>query len=149
MKEFVLKKVGLLRSDVLLTARRYTMKDVKSSGGVIHAGNLNALYPVQEVVAVSRHAESVGIEVGQQVVVNFARFAREVLREDPNSLKRDMDEVYKKKIVYELPLYDVDNREHLLVDVMDILFIAREVEEVEESDLPPAPAVPLFTPGLA
>lgn len=121
-----------MNSDILTTARRFTLDDVKTSSGVINAADHGALYPVQEVVAVSGNAQTRGFKVGDRVAINFDKFLQEVLREDPNSLKRDMDQVYKKQKVYSFPVYNVNGEEHLLLDCLDVLFIVEEHEEVDD-----------------
>jgi hypothetical protein len=120
---------------VLLTAKRFTFEDTKSTNGVIRADHIDALYPVQEIVAVSDGAARQGFSVGQQVTLNMDKFSREVQAEDPNSLKRDMEQVYKKKKIFSFPVYEVDGAEHLLVDCYDLLFEVTELEVIEQAEM--------------
>jgi co-chaperonin GroES (HSP10) len=135
MKDFKLKKIRPLRNEVLLTAKRFTFEDTKSESGVIRADHLDALYPVQEIVAVSEGARRQGFTEGQMVTLNMEKFCKEVRAEDPNSLKRDMEQVYKKKKVFSFPVYDIDGQEHLLVDCYDLLFEVTEMEVVEGQEM--------------
>lgn len=135
MKEFKLKKIKPLRTEVLLTARRYTFDELSTGSGVIRADHLEMLYPVQQIVAVSPGASRQGFHEGQFVTLNTDRFCKVQQVQDPNSLKRDMEEVYTPRKVYHFPVYEIDGGEYLLVDIHDLLFEVLEHEEVHEPEL--------------
>ena len=116
----VLKEIKPLGDSVITSGDRYD--EVYSDGGILDPSKSGQFKEYQTVLFASDAAVSRGISVGDTVYVDFYNYARPV-QARANSVKNDMEEHYKQKLVFHIPVLDIDRKECLDLRIGDIKFV--------------------------
>lgn len=123
-----IKKVRPLFNNMVVTLNKYA-KDLKTTGGIIDSTRAGSVKEYQTVVSVGPMVR--GIEVGDIVYINPKRYA--VMEHKSGSLQ---DGIIKDNPVigYKFDIVEIDGVEHMLIQDMDVKFVA-EIEEFNENPL--------------
>lgn len=124
----IIKKVTPMFNNMVVTLNKYA-KDLKTTGGIIDSTRAGSVKEYQTVVSVGPMVR--GIEVGDMVYINPKRYA--VMEHKSGSLQ---DGIIKDNPVigYKFDIVEIDGVEHMLIQDMDVKFVA-EIEEFNENPL--------------
>lgn len=140
-----IKKVRPMFTKILTTMDRYE-EDQKTGALIDTKKQAGAVKEIQRVVAVG--SNSAGLHPGDLVVVNPTRYA--VMKHKKGSLE---DGVIKDNPVigYNLPVIEINETPHLLLETQDIDYVIEEYEDIPEelSVEEKAAKAGLFTPGTS
>lgn len=127
-----LKKIKPLFTGIVVSANRYT-EDAVTESGLVKTGQLAG--NVKEYQTVLEIGSSVrDIAVGDTVVLNFQNFLVKDKRRPENDESSVRSDFMNPTYTLELPIVDVADKEVMLLDQRDIMFVA-EVEEPKKSKL--------------
>jgi len=127
-----LNKITPAFTGILTTFDVYE-KDTYLKGHYMIAHKAGEFKPLQKIVAVGSSVRD--FKVGDIVAINYDKFA--VKKYDANSIQNDIDN--NKTISFNLPIYDLADGEHLLIDQSCIVFKVDDYsEEDETTDMPEA-----------
>ena len=122
------KKVRPMANYMLVTKDVYTSKDFE---GTIQAKVDGSIKEYQRVIAVGPTVRN--IKEGDLIWINPARYLKLEYKE--GSIKNDIQEM-KKAPRYEIPTFEVDNTQYLMLTDQDVYFVVDEYEEEKsESNL--------------
>lgn len=110
---------------VVTTANMY-LEEEFAADQIIDVSKLKkGLKEYQTVVAVGPHARD--IKVGDLVCINPKRYAQ--LKYKKDELKEAMDEHYNQVVRYNFPMINIDGKDHLMIEDIDVEFIVNEFED--------------------
>lgn len=135
-KVIKLEEIKLLGNRVLVTAETYNEAEIYdiSAGGIAMVKSLGlhvgAPKDYQTIVSLGDMAQNRGLEPGQVVKINYARFVRP--KQTQESLKETFDEMYRSDIDYIMNTIEVDGILYYIIFDNDIEFIASKYQVIEE-----------------
>lgn len=138
-----IKKVRPLFTKIVTTMDKYE-EDQKTGVLIDTKKQAGAVKEFQKVVSVGTN--SAGIKEGDLVCINPSRYA--VMKHHKGSLKDGVIED-NPVIGYNLPIIEINNTPHLLLETQDIEFIVEEYEDIKEEETVESKAAKagLYTPG--
>lgn len=148
MRELKIKKATPMSNYVLLTAERYTVKELTDMhGGLLPSGMTDQLKLYQKIIAISPEIRNPPYKVGDLVLINIDRYGIPIQTKD--SIKSSMDEHYKVNVRYEIPIMEIDGKECLKLGNNDIEIILDDYEFVEfkQPTIIDAPKSNIIVPG--
>lgn len=113
---------------ILTTKDEYTEAGMIAGTGIIDASKLKqGVKEYQRVVAIGAGVHNV--KVGDLVAINPKRYGIKKYKKD--ELKETMDEFYNPVINYAFPSIEVNGKELLYLDEIDVDFVIDEYEEID------------------
>lgn len=139
----IIKKIKPMFTKIVTTMDKYE-KDQKVGNLIDTHKTSGTVKEIQRVVAVGNN--SAGIKEGDMVLINPTRYA--VMKHEKGSLK-DGVITDNPVIGYNLPVIELNNIPHLLLDTQDVDYIIEEWEEdtPEETIEEKAAKAGLYTSG--
>lgn len=129
MKVLDMKKVITTGSQILTTADKYT-EDECMEGGILDTTKLGVIKDLQKITAVSKMASERGFSEGENVLLNFSRYANKT--QGKNSLKDSMDEYYETNVSFQIPSITINGVDNLLLDYGDVSLKVVEFDWIDE-----------------
>ena len=130
MAKLNITKIKPLFNRIIVTTNRYE-EDVKENGIIVTTAG--SLKEYQTVVAIGTTVH--GINVGDKVMINPARYVDVKQKENP-SLKDDLTITHSSVLTYKFNTVDINGVPHLVLFDNDIEYIF-EGEEVEDKIITP------------
>ena len=124
----VITKVTPLFTKMVCTQDKFDESEAYNEAGLFDSVKLGAVKEVQTIVAINERAESMGLHVGDKVLLDFKRYA--VFKDKKDTIKSSFDEYRNIVVRYEFPTLDIGGNEYLLLDTADIIVIINEMEDV-------------------
>ena len=125
----ILKDVRPLFTKVICSSEKYSDAEAYNDAGIFESSKLGAVKELQTITALSTYAESLGLKVGDKVLLNFTRYAV-YKQKKSNSIKEDLDEHYSQVTRYELPIISINGVDQLMLDTSDIVLVVNDYEVV-------------------
>lgn len=130
MAKLNITKIKPLFNRIIVTTNRYE-EDVKENGIIVTTAG--SLKEYQTVVAIGTTVH--GINVGDKVMINPARYVDVKQKENP-SLKDDLTITHSSVLTYKFNTVDINGVPHLVLFDNDIEYIF-EGEEIEDKIITP------------
>lgn len=128
-----IKSIVPMFDHIVTTAHTYTTKEATING--ILDPNMEGKYkPIQKVIALGERAKSNGVRVDSLIMINFERYGKPVQAKDENSINASMEN-YHVKMMYSVPVIELDGKEHLYIASNDIEYIITDYEEIEDEPI--------------
>ena len=124
----VITKVTPLFTKMVCTQDKFDESEAYNEAGLFDSVKLGAVKEVQTIVAINERAESMGLHVGDKVLLDFKRYA--VFNDKKDTIKSSFDENRNTVVRYEFPTLDIGGNEYLLLDTADIIVIINEMKDV-------------------
>lgn len=124
----IITKVTPLFTKMVCTQDKYGEDEAYNEAGLFDSTKLGAVKEIQTIVAINERAESMGLHIGQKVLLDFKRYA--VFKDKKDTMKSTFDEYRNVVIRYEFPTLDIGEDEYLLLDTGDVIVIIDEMKEV-------------------
>lgn len=124
IKKLRVKKITPMFTKIVTTADTYT-KEESLTMGIYDPRKENTIKDMQRVLTVGTSCRFVA--PGDLVSLNYTRYGRTVQKKD--TLKQSMDEHYDARMVYDIPLIELDGQTCLFIDEADVVFKVDEYEE--------------------
>lgn len=131
MKMLNIKKMRPMYTNILVTCDKYGNEDVEKNGLIDTDKDEGAVKEYQTVLATGNAVRN--IVVGDMVAINPSRFAVKQFKD--GSLNDGV--IQQNPIIgYNFPIILIDNKECMLIDEKDIMYVIEEMEETEVEDTP-------------
>lgn len=124
----VITKVTPLFTKMVCTQDKFDESEAYNEAGLFDSVKLGAVKEVQTIVAINERAESMGLHVGDKVLLDFKRYA--VFKDKKDTIKSSFDEYRNTVVRYEFPTLEIGGNEYLLLDTADIIVIINEMVDV-------------------
>ena len=122
------KKIKPLFDYIVTTAHTFTAKEATING--IIDPNLEGKYkPYQEIISIGDMAKMKGLNEGQLVAIDFTKYGKAV--QSKNSVNEAIED-YKAKMVYQVPIIELDGKEYLYITSNAIEYIVSDFEWLED-----------------
>lgn len=126
----IVKKIKPMYTAVLTTAKFYP-KDYREPGSPIISKRAGTLREYQEVLEVGSNV-SEDVKVGSMVYINLTNYAKYKYKGTGSVLEQDAH-AQDTIVEWALPYITVDGIKRLLFDMRDIVFVATEYDDSDET----------------
>ena len=127
-----IKKIKPMFDHIVTTAHVFTKKEATING--IIDPNLEGKYkPYQEIVSLGEAAKIKGIKEGQLVAIDYSKYGQAKQAKDANNINASVDG-YHVKMVYQVPVIELDGKEYLYITSNAIEYIAEDYEWLEDEE---------------